>query len=137
MLSQYFRDNIAQIKTLCNVAKEAADNIAQEKVLCSVVLIVLGQYSTGKTLSNAALKAGDNMTTLHKKNLFQCYLNFLRTTFHKVTEKTLCFVVQEAPDNIAREKSCSILIVLIILGQHCTGKNLVQCCPRGSRQHYT
>ena len=28
-------------------------------------------------------------------------------------------------------------VVLIHLGEHCTGKNLVQCCPRGSRQHCT
>ena len=28
-------------------------------------------------------------------------------------------------------------VVLILLGQHCTGKNLVQCCPRSFRQHCT
>ena len=28
-------------------------------------------------------------------------------------------------------------VVLILLGQHCTGKNFVECCPRGSRQHCT
>ena len=26
-------------------------------------------------------------------------------------------------------------VVLIILGQHCTGQNPMQCCPRCSRQH--
>ena len=25
--------------------------------------------------------------------------------------------------------------VLILLGKHCTGQNLMQCCPRDSRQH--
>ena len=81
-------------------------------------------------------------TTLCKKNLFsqeKSRLNFLRTTLHKLTkntlchvvqetpdnapwEKTLCNVVQEAPDNIAHEKI--LFNVVILLGQHCTGKNL-------------
>ena len=75
-------------------------------------------------------------TTLHKKNLFPCCLNFLRTTLHKVTKKNLCHVVQEAPDNIGHEK-IQFNNVVILLGQHCTGKNPVQCCPRDSRQHCT
>ena len=45
-------------------------------------------------------------------------------------------VVQESPDNIAQEKIL-INVVLILLGQHSTGKNLVQCCRRGCRQHGT
>ena len=69
-------------------------------------------------------------TTLHKKNFFQCCLNFLRTTLHKVTEKTLCHAVQDAGKILFN-------VVLILLRQHCTGKNFVQCCPRGSRQHCT
>ena len=43
--------------------------------------------------------------------------------------KTLCNVAQEIPDNIAQEKIL-FNIVLILLGRHCTGKSLVQCCPR-------
>ena len=39
-------------------------------------------------------------------------------------------------NNIAHEKIL-FNVVLILLWQHCTGKNLVQCCPRDSRQHYT
>ena len=31
MLPLYAQDNIAQIKTLCNVVRKAQDNIAQEK----------------------------------------------------------------------------------------------------------
>ena len=42
--------------------------------------------------------------------------------------------VQETPDNIAQEKIL-FNVVLILLGQHCTGKIYVQCCPRGSRQY--
>ena len=47
---------------------------------------------------------------------------------------SLCNVVQETPANIAQEKFLFI-IVLILLGLHCTGKIHVQCCPRGFRQH--
>ena len=50
--------------------------------------------------------------------------------------KTLCNVVQEAPDNIALEEIMFnvVLIFLIILGQHRTGKSLKQFCLRGSSQ---
>ena len=48
--------------------------------------------------------------------------------------KTLSHVVQEAPDKFASEKIlCNVL--LILSGQHCTVKNPMQYCPRGSRQH--
>ena len=40
-----------------------------------------------------------------------------------VQAKTLCNVVQEAPDNITQEK-LQCYVVLILLGQHCTGKPL-------------
>ena len=66
MLSQHGQNNIAQIiflivcepwsnteqvKTLCNIVQESPDNIGQEKVLINVVLILLGQQSTGKNLA--------------------------------------------------------------------------------------
>ena len=35
------------------------------------------------------------------------------------------------------EKQILYSVVLILLEQHCIGKNLVQCCPRGSNQQYT
>ena len=55
------------------------------------------------------------------KNPVQCYLNTFGTTLHR--KKTLCNVVQEAPDNMAQEKVlCSV--VLILLAQHCTGETL-------------
>ena len=50
MLSKYYWDNIAQVKTLCNVVQEAPDNVAQEKLLFNVVSILLGQHCTGKIL---------------------------------------------------------------------------------------
>ena len=50
--------------------------------------------------------------------------------------RTLSNVVQEDPDNIAQEKIL-INVVLIVLRQHSTGKNLVQFCRRDYRQHCT
>ena len=44
--------------------------------------------------------------------------------------------MEEVPDNTAQEKDL-FNVVLILFGQHCTGKILVQFCPRGSRQHCT
>ena len=46
--------------------------------------------------------------------------------------KTLCNVVKNAPDN---KKKILFNVVSVFLGQHCTGKKPMQCCPRGSRQH--
>ena len=50
---------------------------------------------------------------LHRSKPYAILSERLQTTLHK---KILC--------NFA----------LILLGQHCTGKNPMQCCPRGSRQ---
>ena len=50
--------------------------------------------------------------------------------------KTLRSVVRQAPNNISPEKNLCNL-VLIPLGQHCTGKNSMQYCPEGSRQQCT
>ena len=46
----------------------------------------------------------------------------------------VCNVFGEAPDNIGQEK-IMFNVVLILLGQHYLGQNLMQYCPRGSRQH--
>ena len=54
MLSQYSLENIAQVNDLCNVILEAPKNNAQKKILFDVVLILLGQHSTGKNLMQVA-----------------------------------------------------------------------------------
>ena len=54
MFSQYSLDNIAQVNDLCNVILEAPKNNAQKKILFDVVLILLGQHSTGKNLMQVA-----------------------------------------------------------------------------------
>ena len=54
MFSQYSLENIAQVNDLCNVILEAPKNNAQKKILFDVVLILLGQHSTGKNLMQVA-----------------------------------------------------------------------------------
>ena len=43
-------------------------------------------------------------------------------------------VFGEAQDSIGQEKMM-FNVVLILFQQHCLGQNLMQCCPKGSRQH--
>ena len=75
-----------------------------------------------------------------------------RYSWHNIAQiKTLCSVVQDAPNNIAPVKAlCNVVlkapdntaqenvlfhVVLKLFGQQSTGQNTVWCCPRGSRQH--
>ena len=44
--------------------------------------------------------------------------------------KNLFNVVQEGPDNFAEEEIIRI-VVLILMGQHCTVENLMEFCPEG------
>ena len=60
-------------------------------------------------------------TTMDIKNFVQCYLILLE--------------VLEVTNNNAQEKSWQQCYLL--LGQHCTGQNPMQCCPNNSRQYCT
>ena len=72
--------------------------------------------------------------TLHRKKYSSILSYYSWDNIAQV--KSLCNVVQEARDNPAQEKNTAN-VALILLGQHCTGKILVQYCPGGSRQHCT
>ena len=61
MFSQYSLENIAQVNDLCNVILEAPKNNAQKKILFDVVLILLGQHSTGKNLMQVAWETPGNI----------------------------------------------------------------------------
>ena len=87
-MSWYFWDILAQVKTLGNIVLEAEDNNTPEKILLNLVLILLGQNCTGKTL-------------------LQCCLNTSWTTLHRLI-KSQCNFSREAPDNITQEKFCSL-----------------------------
>ena len=71
MMSQFSWDNIAQVKTLCNVVQEAPENIAQEKIMFNVVLILLEQHCRGKNLCNVIQEAPDNIA--HEKILVDVF----------------------------------------------------------------
>ena len=59
-------------------------------------------------------------TTLHKK---KSWATLSYCSFDNITKlKTLSNVAQEDPDNFLLEKILRN-VVLILLGQHCTGKN--------------
>ena len=45
-------DNIAKVKTLCNVVLEARDNNEQENILFKVVLILLGPWDNIAQVKN-------------------------------------------------------------------------------------
>ena len=120
--------NFVQVNTLCNVVPEAANNFAQEKILCNVVLIFLGLYYTGQNFTQF-YQSGCRQYWIRKSPV-QCCLDTLGTTFNR---PKFCAKVPRDSRKIAWEEIlCKI--VLILLGQHCTGQNLVQYCPKGSRQ---
>ena len=62
-------------------------------------------------------------TTLHKKKPCAMLPQYSQNKIAQV--KILCNVVQEIPDNIVSKILCNV--VLILMGQHCTGQNLMQC----------
>ena len=73
-------------------------------------------------------------TTLHRKKSCSILSSY---SWNNIAEgNTLDNIALEAPDNIAQEKILFI-VVLILLGQHCAGKRLVQCFPRTFWQHCT
>ena len=65
-----------------------------------------------------------------RTNPVQCSLNTLGITLHSSKPYAILF---EKPQTTLHKKILSNF-VLILLGQHCTGQNPMQCCPRGSRQ---
>ena len=65
------------------------------------------------------------------KNPVQCCLNILGTTLRR--SKPYAILSERLQITLHKNILCNI--TLILLGQHCSGKNPMPCCPRGSRQH--
>ena len=120
--------------------QEAPDNIAQKQILFNVVLILLGQHCTGKYFVQCYPRGSRQHCTgkypgqccsrvsrqhCTGKKPLRCYLNSSCDNIAQV--KILCNIVHKVPDNIAQEKIL-FNVVFILLWQHCTGKNPVQCC---------
>ena len=105
-------------KTWCNVVKEAPDN---------VVLILSRQHCTGQIPMKRG-PWGSSQQCTGKSCSMMC-----QYSWDNIAQVNT--LGNEDPDNIAQKR---ILFnnVLILLGQHCTGKSFVLSCPRASRQHW-
>ena len=73
-------DNIAQLKTQWNVAKEAPDKFALEIILCNVFLILSGQYWT-RQISMQCCPRGSRQHCL-SKGPAHCCLITLKKILH-------------------------------------------------------
>ena len=92
----------------------------------------MGRHCTGKNLMQCCPRGSRQYCTGKKS----CSMLPQFSWGNIAQINTLDNVVLEAPDNIAQEKIL-FNVVLILLGQDCTGKSLVRFCPRASRQHCT
>ena len=101
-----------QIIFLCKVVHGLWVNIAQIIFLC-----------------NVGMTDQDNVVQVIFLQKHVCVL------WSKIAQFSCAILPQIYLDNIAQEKI--LFNVLLILLGHCTGKSLVQCCPRGSRQQCT
>ena len=127
-LSQYSWDNFAQVTTLCNSICGVPGNNVQEKILCKIVLILLGKYCTAENPMQCCPRGSGQFCI--KSNAMQCCLNTLGITLHR--SKPYAILSERLQTTLHKKTLCNF--ALMLLGQHCTGQNPMQCCPRGSRQ---
>ena len=120
----YSWDNIAQVKSLCSAGFGALDNITHKQTLFNVFLIILGQHCTGQKPCNVVQR---HHATMHRKNLVPCCLNTLGSWGNISEVKSLCNVAWEA--TALHKKKPLLNVVLILLGQHCTGNTLCNIVP--------
>ena len=102
--SRYSWDDIAQIKTLCSVVREAPNNTTQEKILFNIVFISLGQRYSGKNPMQCC--PWGSRQQCNGKHSVQYCLNTLGTTWHKWKRYSM---LSERRDNIAQEKTWAML----------------------------
>ena len=117
-------------KVCAMLSEKLQTTLHKKKILCNIILIPLGQLHTTKPYAMLSERV---QTALYKKR--SCAILFQFSWDNIAQVKNLWNVVWEALDNFAQEK---ILwnAILMLLGQHFTDQNFMQCCPRGSRQHY-
>ena len=128
ILSQYSWDNFVQVKILCNDIREVPCNNAEEKILCKIVLILLGKHYTAENPMQCCPRGSRQLCI--RRNPVQCCLNTLRITLHR--SKPYAILSERLQPTLHKKILCNFS--LILLWQHCTGQNPMQCCPRGSRQ---
>ena len=102
------------------VVREASNNITQVKILFNVVLIILGQHCTGENFVLCCPRTSRQHCA--GKNPVKYCLNTLWTTLHR---KKSCSMLSKSLQTTLHRKKILFKVVLILLGQHCTGKNFV------------
>ena len=128
ILSQYSWDNFAQLKTLCNNIRGVPGNNEQEKIFWKIVLILLGKHCTAENPMQCCPRGSRQLCI--RTNAAQCCLNTLGITLHR--SKPYAILSERLQITLHKKTLCNF--ALMLLGQHCTGQNPMQCCPRGSRQ---
>ena len=110
MLSQdnIIQDNIAQVKTLCNVLFEAPDKSAQEKLQFNVVVRLFVQHSTGQNPMRCCPRGPSQYCII--KNQVQICLNDLGTTLHRsIPEEIFHSMLLACSDETVWIFSCAML----------------------------
>ena len=110
----------------------ASDNFVLEKILRNVLLILLGQNCAGKNPIQFCSRSPRQLCK--RKNSVQCFLNTLGAIL--LRWKPYAILSKILQTTLYKIRSCAMFnVLLILLEQHCTGKNPMQYCPRGFRQH--
>ena len=99
------RTTLHMEKTLCNIVWEAPDNNLLEKILGNFVSILLVQHCTGQNSMKHCLRGSRQLGI--RKNSVQCYLNTLRTTFHR--SKLYVMLSEKLQATLHKKKCCSKL----------------------------
>ena len=101
----------------------------KKTILCKIVLILLGQHCPAENPMQYCHRGSRQLCI--RKTPVQCYLNTLGTTLRR--SKPYTMLCERLQATLHKKTLCNF--ALILLGQHCTSKNPMQCCLRGPRQH--
>ena len=133
MLSQdnIIQDNIAQVKTLCNVLFEAPDKSAQEKLQFNVVVRLFVQHSTGQNPMRCCPRGPSQYCII--KNQVQICLNDLGTTLHRsIPEEIFHSMLLACSDELSG--FFPVQCCLEPLGRHYIEFFSMKCCPRSIKK---
>ena len=133
MLSQdnIIQDNIAQVKTLCNVLFDAPDKSAQEKLQFNVVVRLFVQHSTGQNPMRCCPRGPRQYCII--KNQVQICLTILAQhctdQFPKKFSIQCYWLVQMKLSGFFPVQCC-----LEPLGRHYIEFFSMKCCPRSIKK---
>ena len=100
-------------------------------------MLFQGYWTTLHKIFSYAMLSGASRTTLQEVFPVQCCPR--RYSWDNITQTKPCAALPKMFQITFHRKKFLFNIAVILLGQHCTGQNPMQCCPRGSRhiQHIT